>query len=100
MMKSQMEESRKEVRNEEVQRAWPPKKEELEQLYLTQRLSAMKISRVYGLKYHNPKSGESMILWYLGKFGIKRRDKAEHARKVTEEMVDEWVPRYQKGESL
>ncbi len=69
-------------------------------LYLAQRLSAMKISRIYGLKYPNPKSGESMVLWYLKKFGIKRRDKTEHARKVTEEMVDQWISRYQKGESL
>ncbi len=100
MMKSQMEESRTDEGNEEVRRAWPPKKEELEQLYLAQRLSAMKISRIYGLKYPNPKSGESMVLWYLKKFGIKRRDKTEHARKVTEEMVDQWISRYQKGESL
>jgi len=79
---------------------WPPRKEDLEVLYLGQRLSAMKISRVYGLKYPNPKSGESMVLWYLRKFGIKRRDPAEHVRKVTEGMVDVWVKRYQNGESL
>src|SRR2546422_2176832 len=100
MMKSQMEESRTDAVNEEVRRAWPPKKEELEQLYLTQRLSAMKISRLYGLKYPNPKSGESMVLWYLKKFGIKRRDPAEHIRKVSEEMVDQWARRYVAGESL
>src|SRR2546427_3034839 len=99
-MKSQMEESRTDAGSEEVRRAWPPKKQELEQLYLAQRLSAMKISRVYGLKYPNPKSGETMVLWYLKKFGIKRRDKAEHVRKVTEGMVERWIPRYQKGESL
>ena len=81
-------------------RVWPPEKEELENLYLTQRLSAMKVSRLYGLKYPNPKSGESMVLWYLKKFGIKRRDKAEHIRKVTEEMVEQWISRYRKGESL
>src|SRR5207244_10468195 len=100
MMKSQMEESRTDEGNEEVLRAWPPKKEELEQLYLTQRLSAMKISRLYGLKYPNPKSGETMVLWYLKKYSIQRRDRAEHIRKVTEEMVDEWVKRYVQGESL
>lgn len=60
----------------------------------------MKISRIYGLKYPNPKSGESMVLWYLRKFGIQRRDPAEHIRKVTEETVDGWELRYQKGESL
>src|SRR2546427_12106193 len=89
MMKSQMEESRTDEGNEEVRRAWPPKKQELEQLYLTQRLSAMKISRIYGLKYPNPKSGETMVLWYLKKYGIQRRDRAEHIRQVTEERVDE-----------
>ena len=99
-MKSQMEESPTDEGNEEVLREWPPKKEELEQLYLTQRLSAMKISRIYGLKYPNPKSGETMVLWYLKKYGIQRRDRAEHIRKVTEEMVDEWVKRYEQGESL
>ena len=100
MMKSQMEESRTDEGNEEVRKAWPPKKEELEQLYLTQRLSAMKISRIYGLKYPNPKSGETMVFWYLKKYGIQRRDRAEHIRKVTEGMVDEWVKRYERGESL
>ncbi len=79
---------------------WPPKKEELEELYLAQRLSAMKIYRLYGARYPNPKSGESMVLWYLRKFGIQRRDKAEHIRKVTDEMVDGWVKRYTEGESL
>lgn len=41
-----------------------------------------------------------MILWYLKKFGIPRRDSAEHVRKVTEEMVNGWVRRYDAGESL
>ena len=86
--------------NEETKYRWPPKREDIEELYLAQRLSAMKISRLYGLKYPNPKSGESLVLWYLKKFGIKRRDKAEHVRKVTEEMVEQWIPRYRKGESL
>ncbi len=79
---------------------WPPTKTDLEELYLSQHLSAMKISKAYGLKYPNPKSGESMILWYLRKFGIQRRDPAEHIRKVTEEVVEGWVKRYAQGESL
>src|SRR2546428_7189225 len=86
--------------NEETKYRWPPKREDLDELYLAQRLSAMKISRLYGLKYPNPKSGESMVLWYLKKFGIKRRDRVEHIRKVTDEMVDQWVRRYVAGESL
>ena len=97
-MLGQMHETKPAV--EELGYPWPPKKEELEHLYLARRLSAMKISRVYGLKYPNPKSGESMILWYLRKFGIQRRDPAEHIRKITEEMVDAWVRRYEAGESL
>src|SRR3989441_10327672 len=99
-MLNQMEDSEYATEEKGTVRAWPPKKEELEKFYLAQRLSAMKISRIYGLKYPNPKSGETMVLWYLKKFGIKRRDKAEHVRKVTEGMVERWIPRYQKGESL
>jgi hypothetical protein len=99
-LQKKMEEDRTRAESEEATYRWPPKKEDLEELYLAQRLSAMKISRVYGLKYPNPKSGETMVLWYLRKYGIQRRDKAEHIRKVTEEMVDEWVKRYAQGESL
>lgn len=40
------------------------------------------------------------MLYYLRKFGIARRDRAEHIRKVTPEMVNEWARRYQAGESL
>jgi hypothetical protein len=79
---------------------WPPKREDLERLYLGERLSAMKIARVYGLKYRSPKVAESMILCHLKRNGVKRRDAAEHLRKVTEKMVDDWVRRYQAGESL
>jgi len=80
--------------------AWPPAREDLQRLYLEQRLSAAKIARVYGLKYASSKTAESTVLHHLKKNGIKRRDAAEHIRKVTEEMVDAWVQRYQKGESL
>jgi hypothetical protein len=79
---------------------WPPTKEDLERLYVHEHLSAMKIAVVYGLKYANPKTAESTILHHLKKNGISRRDCAEHIRKVTTEMVDEWVKRYQAGESL
>ena len=43
---------------------------------------------------------ESTVLYLLKKNGIRRRDPAEHNRKVTEEMVDEWVVRYLTGRSL
>jgi hypothetical protein len=80
--------------------AWPPRKEDLERLYLVERLSAMKIANVYGLCYKNPKVAESTVLYHLKRNGIKRRDPAEHVRKVTTAMVDEWVARYKAGESL
>ncbi len=83
-----------------VDLVWPPTKEDLERLYVQEHLSAMKISKLYGLKYPNPKSGEVMILHYLNKWEIKRRDPAEHSRKGTKEVVDEWVRRYEAGESL
>ena len=80
--------------------SWPPTKEDLERLYLKEHLSAMKISDLYGLVYPNPKSGEAMILYHLKRKGISRRDCADHIRKVTEDMVNEWVKRYEAGESL
>lgn len=80
--------------------AWPPTREDLARLYVTEHLSAMKISKLYGLKYSNPKSGEAMVLHYMKKWRITRRDPAEHLRKITEETVDKWVKRYQAGESL
>lgn len=80
--------------------AWPPTKQDLERLYLVDGLSAGKIADVYGLKYKSPKVGESMVLYHLKRKGIERRDPVQHLRKVTEEMVDEWVVRYLTGESL
>ena len=79
---------------------WPPTKEDLERMYVCEHLSAMKISNLYGLKYENPKCGETLILNHLKKTGISRRDRAAHIRKVTEEMVSGWVKRYEAGESL
>ena len=80
--------------------SWPPKKEDLERLYLVERLSAAEIAEVYGLKYKNPKVAESTILYRLKRNGIPRRDRAELARKVTVTMEDEWMQRYQAGGSL
>jgi intein-encoded DNA endonuclease-like protein len=79
---------------------WPPTENDLRRLYCGQKLSAAKIADVYGLKYPNPKSGETLVLYHLRKFGIARRDRAEHIRKVTAMMVDNWAKRYQAGESL
>jgi len=79
---------------------WPPRVEDLRRLYLDEHLSAAKIAARYGLKYDSPKTAESTVLYHLKKNGISRRDKAEHIRKVTEEMVNGWVKRYEAGESL
>jgi hypothetical protein len=80
--------------------AWPPLAEDLRRLYVDQGLSASRIAAAYGLKYASPKTAESTILYHLKRNGIARRDAAAHIRKVTEKMVDEWVVRYQSGESL
>ncbi len=79
---------------------WPPKKDDLQRLYVDLHLSAMKIAKIYKLDYANPKTSESTILYHLKKNGIARRDPTEHVRMVTEEMVDEWAKRYRAGESL
>jgi len=80
--------------------SWPPKKKDLERLYLVDKLSAMKIAEAYGLKYKTPKVAESTILYHLKRNGIKRRNSVELSTKFNEETVDEWVRRYQEGESL
>lgn len=69
-------------------------------MYEVERLSAAKIAEAYGLRTANTKSAETLVLYHLRKQGIKRRDRAEHIRKVTSQMVDEWVRRYKAGESL
>ena len=79
---------------------WPPRKEDLERLYLVQKLTAAKIARVYGLKHKNDKVAESTVLHHLKRNGIRRRDPAEHFRKVSEATVDEWVVKYLTGRSL
>ncbi len=79
---------------------WPPRAEDLRRLYIDEHLSAAKIAARYGLEYASPKTAESTILYHLKRNGITRRDKAELARKVTEQMVDAWVKRYEAGESL
>ena len=82
------------------QLSWPPRKEDLQRLYVERHLSAMRIANVYGLKYASPKTAESTVLYHLKRNGIVRRDAADHVRKVSPAMVDEWIRRYQNGESL
>ncbi len=67
---------------------------------MEQKLSARRIAKVYGLKYASEKTAESMVLYHLKRNGIERRDRAEHIRRVTKEMEEEWVRRYELGESL
>ena len=80
--------------------AWPPTKEELERLYLNEKLSARNVAKIYGLEYKNPKVAESTVLYHLKRNGIPRRERAEHLRKIDEAMVDNWALRYKAGESL
>jgi hypothetical protein len=80
--------------------AWPPLADDLKRLYLEQKLSASKIAKIYGLNYASEKTAESTILYHLKRNGIARRDPAAHLRKVTDAMVEDWIVRYQKGESL
>jgi len=79
---------------------WPPRKEDLERLYLVEGLSAAKIAKVYGLSYKSPKVAESAVLLQLKRCGIKRRGKTDHVRIVSEELVERWIQRYKAGESL
>jgi len=79
---------------------WPPIREDLERLYLAEKLSAAKIARVYGLRYKNDRVAGSTVLYYLRRNRIKRRNPAEHLRRVTGPMVDNWISRYRGGESL
>ena len=60
----------------------------------------MRIANVYGLKYASPKTAESTVLYHLKRNGIARRDAADHVRKVSPAMVEEWTIRYENGESL
>jgi len=91
--------SQSDLRHEE-ELVWPPLTEDLKRLYIDQKLSASKIAKVYGLSYASPKSAESTILNHLKRNGIARRNPAAHVRKVSDSMVDDWIVRYQKGESL
>ena len=59
---------------------WPPIEEDLQRLYVEQRLSAAKIAKVYGHETGNPRSGAELIRHYLKKYGIKRRDRVAELR--------------------
>jgi hypothetical protein len=79
---------------------WPPRREDLEMLYLVEKLSASEIAKAYGLHYKNPKVAESTVLYHLKRNGIRRRDAVSLSTKFSEETVDDWAKRYEAGESL
>ena len=67
---------------------WPPTREDLERLYLVEKLSAAKIARVYGLNYKSAKVAESTVLYQLKRNWISRRDRVGLDTKFGEELVD------------
>jgi len=56
--------------------SWPPKKVDLDRLYLIDNPATMKVAEAYGLDYKSPKVAESTILYHLKRNGIKRRNSA------------------------
>jgi len=76
--------------------AWPPAKEDLQRLYVDEKLSAAKIAKVYGLKTGNPRSAAFLVTYYLKKHGIQRRDRIQELRKETEAVVAAWKAKYPK----
>jgi len=75
---------------------WPPTKEDLQRLYVEQRLSAAKIAKVYGHETGNPRSGAELIRHYLKKYGIERRNRVAELAKDTEDMVTTWKQKHPK----
>ena len=70
---------------------WPPTKEDLQRLYVEQRLSAAKIAKVYSHETRNPRSGAELIRHYLKKYGIERRDRVAELARTTASDVSEWA---------
>jgi hypothetical protein len=77
---------------------WPPTKEDLQRLYVDEKLSAAKIAKVYGLKTGNPRSASFLVTYHLKKHGIERRDRVEELRKETEAAAAAWRAKYPKKE--
>ncbi|MDA4116030.1 MAG: hypothetical protein OK442_05700 [Thaumarchaeota archaeon] len=78
---------------------WPPTKEDLQRLYVEQKLSASKIAKIYGRNTNNPRSGAFLILYYLKKHGFQRRDRVAELAKETERMVATWKEKHPKREN-
>jgi hypothetical protein len=77
---------------------WPPTKEDLQRLYVDEKLSAAKIAKVYGRESANPRSAAELIGYHLKKYGIGRRNRIEELRKETEKVVAAWKAKYPKKE--
>ena len=78
---------------------WPPTKEDLQRLYVDEKLSAAKIAKAYSRETANPKSAAELIGYYLRKYGIGRRNRIEELRKETEAAVAAWKAKHPKRES-
>jgi hypothetical protein len=77
--------------------AWPPTKEDLQRLYVDEKLSAAKIAKVYDHKTANPRSAAELILYYLRKYEIQLRNRVEELAKDTAAAVSEWAAKYPPG---
>jgi LAGLIDADG DNA endonuclease family protein len=82
-----------------AQLAWPPTKEDMQRLYVDEKLSAAKIAKIYGRNTKNPRSGAFLILYYLRKNGIDRRDRIEELQKETEVTIAAWTEKNPKQEN-
>jgi hypothetical protein len=78
--------------------AWPPIKEDLQRLYVDEKLSAAKIAVVYGLNTPNPRSATFLVAYHLKKHGITMRNRVEELRKEAEKVVAAWKAKYPKKE--
>jgi len=78
---------------------WPPTEEDLQRLYVEQKLSTAKIAKVYGRNTNNPRSGAFLVLYHLKKYGIERRVRVAELAKGTEGMVTTWKEKHPKRES-
>ncbi len=79
--------------------AWPPIKEDLQRLYVDEKLSAAKIAKVYGHGTGNSRSGAELIRHYLKKYRIERRNRVAELVKDTEDMVTTWKEKHPKQEN-
>ena len=78
--------------------AWPPTKEDLQRLYVDEKLSAANIAKVYGLNTPNPRSATFLVAYHLKKQGVTMRNRIEELQKETEKVVAAWKTKHPKKE--